>query len=77
VQYFVLLLLLLAPAAIYVSYGVIYRHIRARAAPVDPEHQRIFWGHLPEACPYCGTKNLEMLGGDKFRCMECVWRGDS
>ena len=69
--------LLLASAATYPLYQMLFRHIRRPKPPADPEHQRIFWGHLPESCPYCGSKNLEMLGGDKFRCRECVWRADS
>ena len=70
-QFLVLILLLLAPVAVHALYQMIRRHIRAQA-PVDLEHQRVFYGHIPEACPYCASKDLEHLGNDRFRCRKCV-----
>jgi len=68
--------LLLASAATYPLYQMICRHLSAQTGG-DLDHQRIFYAHIAETCPYCVSKNLEHLGGDHFRCEDCVWRDES
>jgi len=70
------IVLLLASAATYPLYQMICRHLSAQNGG-DLDHQRIFYAHIAETCPYCGSKNLEHLGGDHFRCEDCVWRDES
>ena len=70
------ILLLVASAATYPLYQMICRRLSAQNGG-DLDHQRIFYAHIAEACPYCGSKDLEHLGGDKFRCEDCVWREDA
>jgi tRNA(Ile2) C34 agmatinyltransferase TiaS len=35
-------------------------------------YRMVFYGYLPETCPRCGSRDVEYLGGNTWRCKKCA-----